>query len=117
MSETHALNSELSRMSSEMTCLLAHFTFAADDRAGEVPVASQITNAIGAHGAWKKRLAMAIAAGSHHENIAAVGQNDQYGFGKWLRDTVPTSRDAEYHARTNPPRRLPRRGRQGLAPG
>lgn len=99
VSETHALNSELSRMSSEMTGLLARFTFAADDRAGEVTIASQITNAIGAHGAWKKRLAMAIAAGSHHENIAVVAQNDQCGFGKWLRDTVPTSRDAECHAR------------------
>jgi hypothetical protein len=42
---------------------------------------------------------MAIAAGSHHENIAAVAQNDQCGFGKWLRDTVPTSLEAEYHAR------------------
>lgn len=99
VSETHALNSELSRMSSEMTDLLARFTFAADDRAVEVTVAGQITNAIGAHGAWKKRLAMAIAAGSHHENIATVAQNDQCGFGKWLRETVPTSRDAECHAR------------------
>jgi methyl-accepting chemotaxis protein len=99
VSETHVLNSELSRMSAEMTDLLARFTFAADERAGEVTVAGQITKAIGAHGAWKKRLATAIAAGSHHENISVVAQSDQCGFGKWLRDTVPTSRDAECHAR------------------
>jgi len=99
VSETHQLNSELSRMSSEMTDLLARFTLAADASAGEVTVAGQITNAIGAHGAWKKRLATAIAAGSHHENIAVVAQSDQCGFGKWLHHTVPTARDAESHAR------------------
>ncbi|NTV39180.1 MAG: HAMP domain-containing protein [Demequinaceae bacterium] len=99
VSETHVLNSELSRMSSEMTDLLARFTLAADQHAGEVTVAGQITNAIGAHGAWKKRLATAIAAGSHHENISVVAQNDQCAFGKWLRDTVPTPRDEECHQR------------------
>jgi hypothetical protein len=99
VSETHQLNSELSRMSSEMTDLLARFTLAADASAGEVTVSGQITNAIGAHGAWKKRLATAIAAGSHHENIAMVAQSDQCGFGKWLHHTVPTARDAECHER------------------
>lgn len=99
VSDSHALNSELSRMSAEMTELLGRFTFASTQQDGEVTVATQITNAIGAHGAWKKRLAMAIAAGSHHENIAVVAQNDQCGFGKWLRDTVPSSRDAECHER------------------
>ncbi len=97
VSETHALNTELSRMSSEMAQLLARFTFASDEHRAEVTVAGQITNAIGAHGAWKKRLADAITAGAHHENISVVAQNDQCGFGKWLRDTVPTSRDAESH--------------------
>ena len=99
VSETHALNTELSRMSSEMAQLLARFTFASDEHRGEVTVANQITNAIGAHGAWKKRLADAITAGAHHENIAVVAQNDQCAFGKWLRQTVPTSRDAEGHER------------------
>ena len=98
VSETHSLNGELSRMSSEMADLLARFTFASDDHSGEATVASQITNAIGAHGAWKKRLATAIDAGSHHEDIAVVAKNDRCGFGKWLRDTVPTPRDEECHA-------------------
>lgn len=97
ISETYALNVELSRMSSEMTDLLSRFTLALDDHAGEVTVADQITKAIGAHGAWKKRLADALAAGSHHENIATVGQGDKCAFGTWLRDTVPTARDADNH--------------------
>ena len=99
VSETHTLNTEMSRLSSEMSALLGRFSLAADDNAAEVPVAGQITNAIGAHGAWKKRLADALAAGSHHENIAVVAQSDQCTFGKWLRDTVPAARDAECHER------------------
>lgn len=98
VAETHGLNAELSRMSAEMTSLLARFTFASNST-GEVTVEGQITNAIGAHGAWKKRLLVAIAAGKHNEDVAAVALSDRCAFGKWLRDTVPVERDVECHER------------------
>lgn len=99
VSETHSLNSELSRMSAEMTDLLSRFTFATDNHETELSVAAQITNAIGAHGAWKKRLATAVASGTHREDIGAVAMNDKCAFGKWLRETEPSGRDTAAHHR------------------
>ncbi len=97
VTETLASSSELSRMSVELTDLLSRFTFAGHADATELTVEAQITKAIGAHGAWKKRLSTAIADGTHHEDLTAVAADDRCEFGRWLSTTTPSARDSAAH--------------------
>ena len=50
-------------------------------------LSTAITNAIGAHGAWKMRLRSAIATRSSDLNPAEVRCDDRCEFGKWLYST------------------------------
>lgn len=45
---------------------------------------SEITSAIGAHGAWKLKLRTAISHGASDVTPEVVAKDDQCAFGKWL---------------------------------
>ncbi len=47
-------------------------------------VSGQITLAIGAHGAWKRRLAVAVESGVRTDDPALVARDDRCAFGRWL---------------------------------
>ncbi|WNM25291.1 methyl-accepting chemotaxis protein [Demequina capsici] len=83
VTDTTAAQSDVARMTDELTDLLARFQFVAPHDE-DVPVARQITKAIGAHGAWKKRLNAAVGAARHNEDVATVGRDDRCAFGRWL---------------------------------
>ncbi len=88
----------LSRMAAQLADMVAHFSYRHDDGGmGEDSTDAAITKAIGAHGAWKKRLAAAIQAGSHDENVSQVAKDDQCAFGRWLHGTTPTAAEADRH--------------------
>jgi methyl-accepting chemotaxis protein len=100
VTETLSASAELSRMSTELTALVSRFTYssrAGDAAPGGSSVQVQITKAIGAHGAWKKRLASAIASGVHTEDTAAVALDDRCEFGRWLKESAPAARDQAHH--------------------
>ncbi|MGV8966875.1 MAG: methyl-accepting chemotaxis protein [Cellulomonas sp.] len=97
--QTLVASARLSTMSTELGDLVSHFTYAsgaAQDQATS-SVDAMITKAIGAHGAWKKRLSTAIANGKHAEDVTVVGQDNQCEFGRWLHDTAPTASDQAHH--------------------
>ncbi len=83
VSDTAASTSTLTEMSASLASLAEHFTLADADNQSKDPHA-QITMAIGAHGAWKKRLADAVERGSHDFDVFAVERDDACAFGQWL---------------------------------
>jgi methyl-accepting chemotaxis protein len=44
----------------------------------------EIEDAIGAHGAWKRKLKSAIATGKINVKVSTIKAEEQCGFGKWL---------------------------------
>lgn len=52
-------------------------------------ISDEIMNAIGAHGAWKMRLKLAIDNGKSEFEVSAVQQDNQCPFGQWLYDCPP----------------------------
>jgi methyl-accepting chemotaxis protein len=99
VNQTLIASARLSRMSTDLTDLVAHFTYtqAGQDQAAS-SVEDTITKAIGAHGAWKKRLSTAIANGSHQEDVTAVAQDNKCDFGRWLYGSAPAASDQAHHA-------------------
>jgi methyl-accepting chemotaxis protein len=100
VAQTLAANAELSRMSTELTDMVSRFTYSQqvdDDTAGASSLEAKITKAIGAHGAWKKRLSAAITNKAHGEDATAVARDDQCDFGRWLHGSAPEPRDQAYH--------------------
>ncbi|MHB1289203.1 methyl-accepting chemotaxis protein [Georgenia sp.] len=90
--------SELTRMAAELSKSVGRFTLAGAGGAGvEISTHEQITAAIAAHGAWKYRLADAVAAGTHVEDVAAVSKDDRCAFGTWLSGAEPSSADRARH--------------------
>jgi hypothetical protein len=49
----------------------------------------QLGAALNAHGAWKRRLADAIASGSSDADPKTVCKDDKCAFGKWLHEDFP----------------------------
>ncbi len=99
VTQTLEASARLSKMSTELTDLVSHFTYtrgAAQDLATS-SVEAMITKAIGAHGAWKKRLCTAISDGTHKEDVTVVAQDDQCEFGRWLHGSKPTGPDQAHH--------------------
>lgn len=99
VTQTLVASARLSKMSTELTALVAHFTYtrgAAQDQATSSAEA-MITKAIGSHGAWKKRLSAAISSGTHTEDVAVVAQDDQCEFGRWLHGSNPAPSDQDHH--------------------
>ena len=99
VAQTLTAGAHLSRMSTELGNIVAHFTCSrsAADASGS-PIEAQLTKAIGAHGAWKKRLTGAISAGAHSEDATIVAMDDRCDFGRWLHGTTPAAGDRAYHA-------------------
>jgi methyl-accepting chemotaxis protein len=100
VAQTLAASAELSRMSTELTDMVSRFTYSQqvdDDTAGASSLEAKITKAIGAHGAWKKRLSAAITNKAHGEDATAVARDDQCDFGRWLHGSAPEPRDQAYH--------------------
>ncbi|WP_407342035.1 methyl-accepting chemotaxis protein [Pengzhenrongella phosphoraccumulans] len=98
---THTLqaSADLSQMSTDLTELVAQFTFArgrGDDDASR-SIEEQLTRAIGAHGTWKKKLTTAIAAGSSNHDVATVALDDRCDFGRWLHGSVPAEGSTAHH--------------------
>ncbi|MCB2412426.1 methyl-accepting chemotaxis protein [Demequina sp. TTPB684] len=92
-------SSELTRMSVELSELLRGFRLAATEQSQRTPsTLQQITNAVAAHGAWKFRLAAAVANGAHQHNVATVGEDDQCAFGAWLKGSVAEPGQEELYA-------------------
>ena len=94
--QAFSLSDELSRLSGDLVDSTGAFTLSVatgDDDS----VRGQITKAIGAHGAWKRRLADAVARGSHTMDAAAVATSDGCAFGRWLRDVHATDADRAAH--------------------
>jgi methyl-accepting chemotaxis protein len=81
--DTLEAQAEVARMTGGLTGLLGGFTFVAPDPTS-LSASRQITRAIGAHGAWKRRLGAAVRAGRHDEDVATVGRDDACDFGRWL---------------------------------
>lgn len=92
-------SSELTRMSVGLSEVLMGFRLAETAGTNRPPsIPQQITNAVAAHGAWKFRLAAAVANGTHDHNVATVAKDDQCAFGSWLRDSVAEPGQEELHA-------------------
>ena len=72
-------------------------------------LADQLSAGLTAHGAWKRRLADAIASGSSDATVEKLGKDDQCPFGKWLHEDYPvTQRGIErLHRRARSPRAVP----------
>ena len=88
----------LSKMAVQLADMLARFSYSQGGGGiGDDSTDAAITKAIGAHGAWKKRLAVAIEAGSHNEDVARVAKDDLCAFGRWLHGTPPTAAEADRH--------------------
>jgi methyl-accepting chemotaxis protein len=99
VNQTITASARLSRMSTDLTDLVSHFAYtrqAGQDQAAS-SVEAMITKAIGAHGAWKKRLSTAIANGSHQEDVSTVAQDNQCDFGRWLEGSNPAASDQAHH--------------------
>jgi hypothetical protein len=96
VNQTLTASARLSRMSVELTDLVSHFAFTRQADAS-LSVEETITRAIGAHGAWKKRLATAIADGAHQEDVTAVAKDDRCDFGRWLHGSAPAASDQAHH--------------------
>ena len=64
--------------------------------ADEPTVGEQITTAVGAHGAWKRRLATAVAAGTHAEDVAQVAADNRCAFGTWLHGATVAGDDRSH---------------------
>ncbi len=45
---------------------------------------AEITNAMGAHGAWKLKLKTSIATGTFDQDVQSVSCDDRCQFGRWL---------------------------------
>lgn len=58
---------------------------------------AEITKAIGAHGMWKNRLAGAINAGAHTEDVATVAVDNKCEFGRWLYGFTPAAGDQAHY--------------------
>jgi hypothetical protein len=85
-------------MSVELTGLLTHLRLReASGVSVEPSTKLQITQAIAAHGAWKFRLAAAVASGSHDQDLTVVAKDDRCTFGAWLRDTAAEPGQEELH--------------------
>lgn len=52
-------------------------------------IEDEIMNAVGADGAWKMRLKLAIDTGKSEFEVSAVQQDSQCPFGKWLYSCAP----------------------------
>ena len=59
----------------------------------------EIKKAVGAHGAWKNRLAAAIDNGNSEFNPAQVEPDNLCAFGKWLYALSPADRKSEHYAK------------------
>ncbi|WP_062204273.1 methyl-accepting chemotaxis protein [Demequina salsinemoris] len=95
VSDTTTAQGDVARMTDDLSELLARFTYA-EPATTEVSAERQITRAIGAHGAWKKRVRKAVDAGRHGEDLATVARDDACAFGRWLASDA--SQDATgYH--------------------
>jgi len=95
---TLASAAELTRLSVELSQTVASFVLSVGvqgTEAHDLTVREQITVAIGAHGAWKRRLASAVAGGTHTEDISTVAKDDRCAFGTWLRTAEVTGADRE----------------------
>jgi methyl-accepting chemotaxis protein len=100
VTETLSSSAELTRMSTELTDLASRFTCsgqAIGAHGDRSPVQAQITKAIAAHGAWKRRLSGAIGNGTHTEDVALVARDDQCEFGRWLKQSAPAAGDKRHH--------------------
>ncbi|HEX7805947.1 MAG TPA: methyl-accepting chemotaxis protein [Cellulomonas sp.] len=97
VSETLSSSSELSRMSTELADLVSRFRFSGREEEADLSVRAQITKAIGAHGAWKKRLSAALTNGTHQEDVATVARGDRCDFGRWLMAITPAGGDRAAH--------------------
>lgn len=49
---------------------------------------AEITNAMGAHGAWKLRLKTSIATGQFDQDVHSVSCDDRCQFGQWLHGST-----------------------------
>lgn len=97
--QTIMASARLSRMSTDLSEMVSHFAYtrqASQDQATS-SVEAAITKAIGAHGAWKKRLSTAITNGSHQEDVTTVAQDNQCDFGRWLQSSNPAASDQAHH--------------------
>jgi methyl-accepting chemotaxis protein len=99
VNQTITASARLLRMSTDLTDLVTHFTYARQEGQDQATssVEAMITEAIGAHGAWKKRLSAAITSGSHQEDVTTVAQDNQCDFGRWLHSSKPSASDQAHH--------------------
>lgn len=95
--ETLTLGQELGAMSGDLLETAGGFTLPPSSGTGPASIRDQITRAISAHGAWKRRLTTALASQSHAEDVATVAKSDVCAFGRWLKDTSPSTTDAAIH--------------------
>jgi methyl-accepting chemotaxis protein len=81
---------ELAQTGDQLGRLVGRFNLSMhdDERANE-GIAGQIGKALSAHGAWKTRLAEAIATGSSDADPATLGRDDRCPFGRWLHEDFP----------------------------
>lgn len=94
---TLVLSQDLSAMSGELVETAGRFALPPQSETGTVSIRDQITRAISAHGAWKRRLTAALASRSHAEDVSTVARSDVCAFGRWLQDTSPSTADAAVH--------------------
>lgn len=83
ISDTASSVANLTEMSASLASLADQFTLTPSQDQTSDPHA-QITMAIGAHGAWKKRLADAVERGSHDFDVTVIERDDACAFGQWL---------------------------------
>ena len=95
--ETLVLSQDLGAMSGDLVETAGSFSLPPPSGTDVVSIRDQITRAISAHGAWKRRLTTALTSGAHAENAATVAKSDVCAFGRWLKDTSPSATDAAVH--------------------
>lgn len=82
---------ELAKTGERLSRLVGHFHVDEHlgETVGEAELAEQIAAGLAAHGAWKTRLADAIASGASDVDEATLARDDRCPFGRWLHETCP----------------------------
>ena len=88
--EMNAQAQDLANTAVQLGGLVARFRVASDGKGSglNAQALQQISQAIGAHGAWRTRLADAIRSGRSEVSAATASQDDQCAFGHWMYESA-----------------------------